>query len=493
MEKKKIIKIIGSGFSSLSAACFLAKDGFDVEIFEKNSHIGGRAQQLKKDGFVFDMGPTFYWMPDVIEEFFNKFDKKVSDYYDLKRLDPGYRIYFSENEFIDSSVDNEKLFAQFEKIEKGSSIFLKKFLKDSKTHYDIGVKDIIYKPALNPFELVKVETAVNVHKFLRSISREIRKNIKNEKLCQFLEFPVIFLGAKPSDIPAFYSFMNYADIELGTWHPMGGMYKLVEAMGDLAKSLGVKINTDSAVSKINISDSKVQSIVVKGDIIKTDVLLSGADYHHTELLMDKVFRNYSEAYWSKKTFAPSAVLFFIAFDKKIENVEQHSLFFDSDFNKHIDDIYSNPKWTDSPLFYASFPSISDSSLAPEGKESAIILIPIAPGISENKDKTEEYFENVITRLEEITNNSLRNHILFKETYSISDFVKDYNSYKGNAYGLANILLQTAFLRPKLKSKKLNNMFFTGQLTVPGPGVPPTIVSGEVVSKLIKKEFKNESF
>jgi len=485
-----IIKILGGGFSSLSASCYLAKMGYDVTIYEKNPTLGGRARQLKKDGFTFDIGPTWYWMPDVFERFFSDFGKKPSDYYTLKKLSPAYSVYFDTLDFVTIADNMDVITKTFEDIEKGSGKLLKEFIDEAKSNYDIAIKDLVYRPGESALELITPQTMLKVGQFFGNISKDIRKRFKNKKLIQILEFPVLFLGAKPSDTPSFYSFMNFADFGLGTWHPQNGMYSVVLAMEKLATELGVKIVTNANVSKINVENRIAESIVVNGETITADVILSGADYHHTETLLDKKYRNYTEQYWNRRTFAPSSLLFYVGFDKKIANTEHHTLFFDTDFDVHARDIYDNPKWPEKPLFYASFPSKTDKGSAPEGKEAGIFLIPLAPGIEDTQELRERYFDKIITRLEKLTNQEVKKNIIFKESFCLNDFVKEYNSYKGNAYGLANTLLQTAFLRPKLKSPKVKNLYFTGQLTVPGPGVPPALISGKPVAGLIEKYNTN---
>lgn len=483
---KKNIHIIGSGFSALAAACYLAKAGHDVTVFEKNSTVGGRARQLKKEGFTFDIGPTWYWMPDVFERFFADFGKKPSDYYELIKLSPAYQVYFGIRDFVTIADNLPEIINTFESIEKGSGRTLEKFMAEAKKNYDIAIKDLVYNPGVSPLELITLETAKKVGQFFSTISKEVRKRFKNDKLIQVLEFPVLFLGAKPSDTPAFYSFMNFADFGLGTWHPKNGMYSVVLAMETLAKELGVVVETNASVDKIIVENKVAIGIQVNGKKHFCDIVLSGADYHHTETLLDKKDRVYSESFWEKKTFAPSSLLFYIGFDKKIENVEHHTLFFDVSFEKHAEAIYDNPKWPEEPLFYASFPSKTDSSVAPSGKEAGIFLIPLAPGIEDTEAIRKKYFEKIITRFEKLTQQNIKNNILFMESFCVNDFIKDYNSFKGNAYGMANTLMQTAFLRPKLKSKKVENLYFTGQLTVPGPGVPPSLISGKLVSELIEK-------
>lgn len=487
---KKNIAIIGSGFSALAASCYLAQSGNTVTIYEKNSTIGGRARQFSKGGFTFDMGPTWYWMPDVFERFFADFNKKPSDYYSLQKLDPAYRVYFGKEDYITIEDTLEKIIIAFEKEEPGSSIKLKEFISKAQNNYNIAIKDLVYRPGVSPLELITPKTAAKIGQFFSTISKEVRSEFKNPRLISILEFPVLFLGAKPSRTPAFYNFMNYADFGLGTFHPKTGMFAVVEGMVSLARELGVVIKTDQNVEKISVKDKKAVGLLINGKEIEADIILSGADYHHTETLLSKEFRQYSEDYWDKKTMAPSALLFYVGFDKKIKNVAHHTLFFDVDFEAHSNAIYDLPEWPADPLFYASFPSKTEDCFAPIGKEAGTFLIPLAPGLDDIPELREEYFEKILTRLEELTGQEIKKHVIFKESYCINDFISDYNSYKGNAYGLANTLLQTAFLRPKLKSGKVENLFFTGQLTVPGPGVPPALISGKLAAGLIEKKLKN---
>ena len=484
----KTITIIGSGFSALAASCYLAQSGFQVTILEKNKTVGGRARQLIKEGFTFDIGPTWYWMPDVFEKFFADFDKKPSDYYALEKLNPAYEVYFDSLDSIKIPDNVSDIAAIFENEESGSAAHLNDFLESAKFNYDVAIKDLVYRPGVSFTELITPVTIKKVNQFFSSIRTKVRKNIKSHKLRQIMEFPVLFLGAKPSDTPSFYSFMNYADFGLGTWHPKGGMYEVIKAMVTLAVELGVKIETQQNVEKINVENGVVKSVVSNGVVIESDIVLSGADYHHTETLLDEKYRGYSENYWDKKVFAPSSLLFYVGFDKKIENVSHHTLFFDTDFDVHAKAIYDDPKWPEKPLFYASFPSKNDETVAPKGTEAGIFLIPIAPGIEDTPEIREKYFQNIISRFEVLTDQQVSENIIFKESFCVNDFVSDYNSYKGNAYGLANILTQTAFLRPKIISKKVENLYFTGQLTVPGPGVPPSLISGKIVSDLINKKF-----
>lgn len=487
----KKVTVLGAGIAGLSTASFLAKAGYDVTILEKNETIGGRARQFEVDGFVFDMGPSWYWMPDVFERFYNQFGYTTADFYDLKRLDPSYRIFWEDETDTDVPASEEKLFAWFEQMEPGSSENLKRFLKDAAYKYDVGMKDLVFKPGLSLLEFADPRVIKGLFKMhlLSSFSTYIRKYFKNEKILSLLEFPVLFLGATPEETPALYSLMNYADISLGTWYPMGGMYKFVEAFEKIAKEQGVKIHTNQEVVRFEYNGNRISKAITATDEWESDIFISGADYHHTDQKLLNGNANYTKKYWEKRTMAPSSLLFYLGVNKKIDHLEHHNLFFDEPFSKHAEEIYKDPKWPSAPLFYTCVPSKTDPHVAPEGSENIFLLVPIAPDLTDTEETRDHYFNLLMDRLEKRTGCNIREHIVYKKSYCISDFKNDYHAYKGNAYGLANTLKQTAILKPTLKNKKLKNMYYTGQLTVPGPGVPPSIISGEVVAKEIMKNFK----
>jgi len=495
---KKVV-IIGSGFAGLSAACFLAKAGYPVTVLEKQSAPGGRARQLIEDGFVFDMGPSWYWMPEVFERFFNCFGKKVSDYYQLKRLDPSYRIYWPEDK-MDVPANYEALKELFESIETGSAEKLDQFMAEAAYKYNVGINKLVHKPGRSLTEFLDAEVIQGVFKLdvFTNMKKHVGKYFKHPKLKEMMEFPVLFLGALPQQTPALYSLMNYADIKLGTWYPNGGMYKIVEGMYNLAKELGVQFQFDCNVSAINVNLGVAKSVtaqITANQQLSTsnydaDIVVGAADYHFVETkLLPENCRTYSAAYWHKRVMAPSCLLYYVGLNKKLDGVLHHTLFFDTDFEVHGNEIYTRPQWPTDPLFYVSTPSVTDDSVAPEGKENLFFLIPIAAGLEQDTAAVrDKYFDAIVTRFEARTGQTIKENIIYKKSYAVSDFVNDYNSFKGNAYGLANTLLQTAVLKPSIKSKKVSNLFYTGQLTVPGPGVPPSLISGEVVAKEIVKQF-----
>lgn len=483
------VAVIGSGFSGLSAACFLARDGFDVTVLEKNDSLGGRARKFSTQGFTFDMGPSWYWMPDVFEKFFESFGKKTSDYYTLQRLDPSYRVVFGADDQLDLPADFNALKKLFDDIDPGSGNQLEKFLKEAQFKYDIGLQQLAYKPGLSLAEFADttlIKGAVKLHVF-KSMAAYIRKFFKSSRLIQLLEFPVLFLGATPEKTPALYSLMNYADMKLGTWYPMGGMNKIIEGMTTLATSLGVRFECNATVEQITMNTVKAKGLQVNGKFSPYDYIVAGADYHHVEQqLLPKNVRRYSADYWRQRTLAPSSLIFYLGVNKQINGLRHHTLFFDEDFKQHAKEIYDQPQWPTAPQFYVSCTSKTDETVAPQGSENIFILIPVAPGLEDNETIREKYFGLVMDRLERHSGESIRDHIVFKRSYAHRDFVNDYNAFRGNAYGLANTLRQTANLKPSIINKKVSNLFYTGQLTVPGPGVPPSIISGQIVARELVK-------
>ncbi len=488
----KTVIVIGSGFAGLSAASFMAKDGWNVTVIEKNKTPGGRARQLKENGFTFDMGPSFYWMPDVFERYFAQFGKKVADYYSLHRLDPSYRIYWNDG-FIDIPADFEELKNVFETLEPGSSEKLENYLKGAAYKYEVGVNNLVYKPSRSVTEFMDWKTISGVFKLqvFSSIKSHISKYFNHPKLRQMMEFPVLFLGALPQDTPALYSLMNYADIKGGTWYPEGGMYSVVEGMYKLAVELGVQFRFEEEVTGITIKGNTANTVQTQRQLYSTDVIISGADYHFTETkLLPEEYRSYSPAYWAKRVMAPSCLMYYVGLNKKLKQFTHHSLFFDVPFEQHGNEIYKDPQWPAEPLFYVSVSSLSDDTVAPAGCENIVFLIPVASGLEgDSEELREKYFQQIVKRFEKYSGESILDSIIYKKTYSVSDFVSDYNSFKGNAYGLANTLRQTAIFKPSCQSKKVKNLFYTGQLTVPGPGVPPSLISGEVVAKQVNKIMK----
>ncbi|MBC7745713.1 MAG: phytoene desaturase [Flavobacterium sp.] len=490
--KKNQIAVIGSGFAGLAAAAMLSKQGYSVSVYEKNDQAGGRAGLWEQEGFSFDMGPSWYWMPEIFENFFNLFGKTVSNFYDLKRLDPGYRIYYSKDDIVDIPADMQELENLFEKLEPGSSGNLKKFLQQAEYKYKTGMGDYVFRPSHSILEYLDPQLLIESFRIqmLGNMSKHVRKYFKEPRLIKLLEFPVLFLGATPQKTPALYSMMNYADLALGTWYPMGGMHQIVQAMVDICIENGVQILYNQEVVGIPVTEGKAKGVITKQGHYLADMVIANADYQYVDQhLLEEPWRGYTAKYWESRTMSPSSLVYYLGLNKKIDGIMHHNLFFDEDFKLHAKEIYTTPCWPSKPLFYVSCTSKTDPSVAPENCENLFFLMPIAPGLRDDNETRERYYNLMIDRFEKVTGQAIRDSVIVKRSYAINDFISDYHSFKGNAYGLANTLAQTAFLKPKMRSKKVSNLFFTGQLTVPGPGVPPSIISGQVVAKEVDKYFQ----
>ena len=484
--------VIGSGFAGLAAATQLARRGYDVTVLEKNSVAGGRARVFKENGFTFDMGPSWYWMPDVFEEYFAQFGKQPSDYYDLVRLDPSYKVVFGPTEEMNLPADMAGLRSLFESVEPGSAARLDEFLRQAAYKYEVGIKDFVWKPSRKLSEFLSLKLLYDVTRLdvFQPFAAHVRKFFKDPRLLQLVEFPILFLGATAQKTPAMYSLMNYAEMTMGTWYPMGGMHEIVRGMVTLAEEMGVKVILNQNVRHISVKEGRADRVLTADATYEADIVVAGADYHHVDSqLLAEPYRNYGENYWDKRVMAPSSLLFYLGINKKVPKLTHHNLFFDEDFALHAEEIYESPKWPSRPLFYVSAPSKTDPSVAPEGSENLFVLIPVAPGLTDDTEEIrEKYYDLVMGRLEAYVGEPVRPQVVFKRSYAHSEFIADYNAFKGNAYGLANTLRQTALLKPSLKSRKVKNLYYTGQLTVPGPGVPPSLISGLVVAKEVEKEF-----
>ena len=491
--RKNTTAVIGAGFAGISAAAYLAQSGLSVNVYEKNEHAGGRARQLETDnGYTFDMGPSWYWMPDVFDKFFSDFGHKASDFYELELLDPGFTIVYGMDDVLDVPADFEALCSVFESIEKGSSDRLKVFLEEALFKYNVGINKLVYKPGLSILEFLDADLIKGVFKLqvFTSFSKHVRKFFTHPKLIALMEFPVLFLGAMPEDTPALYSLMNYAGLKLGTWYPKGGFGKVIEGMKLVAEEQGAKFHLGSPITSIRQAAEDKVSITTKSLTETYDGVIASADYHHVEeQLLKGGDNNYEEKYWDKRVLAPSCLIYYVGVTKKVDRLKHHTLFFDEDLKQHAIEIYKDPKWPAKPLFYVCCPSKTDNSVAPEGHENLFLLMPLAPDLEDTEELREKYFNVMMQRLEKYTGSDIIKHIDYKRSYCVADFKEDYNSYKGNAYGLANTLMQTANLKPSIRNKKITNLYYAGQLTVPGPGVPPSIISGNIAAKQLINHLK----
>jgi phytoene desaturase len=492
MTKK--IAVIGSGFSGLASATILAKKGYEVTVFEKNEQIGGRARSFQASGYTFDMGPSWYWMPDVFERYFSLFDKKAADFYELRLLDPGFRIFFGKNDTMDIPASLQGIYELFEREESGAAAKLEKFLSEAELKYKLAMDELVYMPSERISEFARFSIVGNLPRLhiFQSFRSHARKYFNSPRLQQLIGFPVLFLGGTTSNIPAMYSLMNYAAFNLSTWYPMGGFGKVTQAMTSIATDMGVQFRTGESVTGMNIKGRAVYQVHTPKGAYPCNGVIGSSDYQHTEGLLLPSYRNYKEAYWPKRVLAPSCLIFYLGISKKLPALQHHNLFFDEDLDRHAEEIYDHPQWPEKPLFYVCCTSKTDAGTAPQGHENLFVLMPLAAGLEDNDAIRAHYFKLIMERMEQVTGEQVHNHIDYQRSYCIKDFQADYNAYRGNAYGLANTLMQTAVMRPVLRNKKIKNLFYCGHLTVPGPGVPPALISGQIAARQLVKALNHES-
>jgi phytoene desaturase len=494
---KKVV-VIGAGFAGLSAACHLAKGGADVTVVERHEGPGGRARLWETDGFRFDMGPSWYWMPDVFERFFRAFGSEVSAHYTLKRLDPSYRIVWPGGAAWDLPAGVEPLKAFFEAQDPGAGAALDRFLRETGHIYQTAMAGPLFRPSLSFSEFADprlLGEAARLRLF-QTMATYARRFFPDPKLARAVEWPVLFLGAPATGTSALYSLMSYADMALGTWWPMGGMIRIIEGIRAVAEGLGVQFRFSERVEEIAVaaggggrSGDGVTGVRTDRGFIPADAVLASADYHHVEqaLLRDPAHRQHDAKYWATRTLSPSSLLFYLGVRGDLGPLPHHTLFFDEDMDRHMDAVYRSPRWPDAPLFYVSNPSVTDPSLAPEGSSNVFILVPLAPGLEDSDAERERIFATVLRRMEAHGVPKLEGRIVVKRSYAMRDFVDDYGALRGNAYGMANTLRQTGPLRPKLRSTRVRGLYFAGQLTVPGPGMPPSLISGELAASVLLRD------
>lgn len=488
---KKTVIIIGAGFGGLSAAAYLARDGYDVTVLEKNDQPGGRAMVMKKLGYTFDLGPSWYMMPDVFDDFFADFGKKPSDYYQLKRLNPSYRVYTNKDKHDVSSQKDGGL-QLFDDLEPGSADKVRKLLAETNKEYDLIRGHLLDKSYTSFKDLANTKALSFVKKpsLIRSYHNRVKKTVKNKDLQQILEFMVVFMGGSPQTIPALYSLLAHVDFNLGIWYPVGGFSAVVRGFEALCKELGVTFRYNAEVTRIETVQGHALAVYVGKERLTADIIIVNADYHFAETkLLDTAHRTYSEKYWQKKTMSPSGLLIFLGVNKKVPGLLHHTMFFDANWHNHFKQVFKTHTWVTRPLFYVCTPSKSDPTVVPKGKENIFILVPTAVGLKVDNTMRADLVSSVISRMEERMGTKFAGNIELQEVKGIDYFEDTFNAYKGNSFGLAHTLNQTANLRPRMQSKKVSNLFYVGQFTNPGTGVPIVILSGKVVAQLINKKIQ----
>lgn len=483
--------VIGSGFGGISAAALLAKDGYEVTVIEKNEQLGGRASVYSSEGFNFDMGPSWYLMPDVYENFFAEFGKKPEDFFVLERLDPSYRIFFGGEKTVDVVADLEKNYELFEGFEEGGGQKLKEYLKSSKEMYDFSIEEMLYRDYTSILDFLSGKLIFKGYKLKiwENLQHYVNNKFKSDEARKILQYSIGFLGSSPQNTPSFYHIMSHIDLEMGVWYPQGGMRKVVSSMVDLAESYGVKFILNQPVKAIQVEKNIAKNVLTDKSSYEADVVLVNADYPHCEMeLLDEKYQTYNPDYWDKKVMAPSAFVAYLGVNRKVEKLAHHNLFLEKDWESGFETLFDPKKatWPGRPSYYVNVPSKTDKSAAPPGKESLFILVPLAPGLEDTTELRENLYNKIMDDLEEKIDDKIREDVVVKRIFALTDFKDRYNAYKGTALGLSHTLLQTALWRPAHMSKKVDNLYYSGHYTHPGIGVPMTLISSHIVAEEIKE-------
>ena len=508
MSNKSAI-IIGSGFGGLGSACLLAKAGYDVTVLEKNEMVGGRASVFsvaknrygkwavlpekktpgrKPNSFKFDMGPSWYLMPDVFEHFFELIGEDVHKYLNLKKLSPSYRIFYKdEDKQVDIYSDLKKDLKTVEKIESGAGAALTQYLDQAGYQYGVAKDRFMYKNYDSIRDFFTKEMAVEGRKLsvLSNMDKHVRKYFKTDAMQKIMQYPLVFLGSSPYNTPAIYNIMSHIDFNMGVYYPQGGIYEIVKALESIARKHGVKFKLKTPVKKILVEHGKAVGVrLANGKELRADIVISNADIHHTEQqLLDEQYRTKSKRYWSKRTLAPSALIMYLGVKGKLPNLTHHNLLFSKDWKHNFAEIFDKPQWPSDPSLYVCNPSKTDPSVAPDGHENLFVLVPIAPGLTYTTKELKKYADKILKTMEtEMNMPDLRDNIVFQRLFSVKDFADRYNSLQGTALGLAHTLKQTAVFRPNNISKKVKNLYYVGAGTNPGIGMPITLISAELMYK-----------
>jgi len=489
MKRKKIV-VIGAGLGGLSTAALLAREGFPVTLLEKNDSPGGRARTFCADGFRFDMGPSWYLMPEVFQRFFEEFGKTPEDYYRLHRLDPSYRMVFGRDDVVDVSADLDQNHRLFGRLEKGGEAKFSKFLAQSRVLYDLSMSEFVYKEFRTLFDYFspRVINAGVSPRVFGSMDSYVARYFKNDRARKLLEYSIVFLGGNPKKTPAMYSMLSHVDFNLGVWYPSGGLHSVVQALVSLCQELGVEMHLSCEVTGIDVQRGRVSGVRTVNGSCQADMVIVNSDYAHAETqLLAPQYQTFPRSYWKKKTIAPSAFILYLGLDQKIKNLQHHNIMVALDWKEHFQAIFDSPSWPDKPSYYVCVPSKTDPSVAPEGNENLFILVPVASGLEDPDGLRDAYADKMLRDLEANTGEELISHIVTRRIFSQRDFSSDYNAYQGTALGLAHTLGQTALFRPSHRSKAVQGLYYTGQYTHPGIGVPMTIISSTITRNIISRQ------
>ncbi|MGC4047153.1 MAG: phytoene desaturase family protein [Armatimonas sp.] len=489
MADTKSAIVVGGGIGGLGAACLLAKKGYKVQLFEKNPNLGGVANTFSAEGFTFDMGPSWYLMPDVFENFFNLLGEHVEDHLTLRKLGPSYKIFFKDKDrAVELYSDLERDIPTLEAIEPGCGKALRTYLEKSKFQYDIALEGFVYKNYDTVFDFFNAQTMVQGSKLkvFQKMNKYVESYFSTDEVQKIMEYQLVFLGSSPYDTPALYNIMSHIDFNMGVYYPMGGIHEIPKALANIARKNGAELYPASPVSKILTRNGRAYGVrLASGEEHRADLVVCNANIRHAESLLEPTERQFDDAYWESRTLAPSAFILFLGVEGRCPTLTHHNLIFSQDWRANFAEIFDNPVWPTDPSLYVCAPSITDPTVAPEGCENLFVLVPMAPGMTATDEQLEAYAQKTLTTMEKVMDiPNLRERIKYQRIFWAKDFIENYNNYKGTALGLAHTLNQTAILRPNNISKKVKDLYFVGANTNPGIGMPICLISAELAYKRI---------
>ncbi len=485
--------IVGAGFGGLAAAALLARDGADVTVLEKNEQAGGRASVHSDAGFTFDMGPSWYLMPDVFERFFAEFGRTPADFVELKRLDPSYRIFFGDGTMVDIPAETEKTIALFDTFEDGGGEKLRRYLRSAESLYTLTMQDLLYRDYRSVLDFVSGRLLFQGPKLLSSfehLDRFVGRYFESDYARKIVQYSIGFLGGAPSNTPALYHIMSHIDLTLGVFYPEGGIRAVVDSVRRLGEEHGVEFRYNEPATRVVVKDDRAVAVETPEGRYPADVVLVNADYAHAELsLLDVASRTYDAEYWAKRVLAPSAMVLYLGLDRKVEGLAHHTLLLEKDWEQGFETLFDPAKmaWPENPSYYVNVPSKTDTTAAPPGGEALFVLVPLAPGLPDTPERRQALRDRLLSHLEETLGEPIRDAIVTERCFALDDFTERYNAYRGTALGLSHTLFQTALWRPAHRSRKVANLYYSGQYTHPGIGVPMTLISSQIVAREIKKE------
>ena len=488
------VTVVGGGIGGLSAACYLADAGADVTVVERNSQLGGVAGRLELEGFVFDTGPSWYMMPETFERFFGFFGRSPSDYYELERLDPQYRVFFTDGDQLDITPDVDRTRRLFESYEPGAGDALEEYLDSAARTFDIGMERFVYTDRSRLRDLIdpSIVRAAPALGHLGSMQSFVDEYFEHPKLQQLLQYTLVFLGSSPHNTPSLYHLMAHVDFERGVYYPEGGMYSLIEAMVALGERLGVDYRTDFEVSALEPRADGIRVVGPENHV--ADHVIANANPSHVEReLLPAGAVDREPSYWDDRTYGPSAYMLYLGVEGDAEPLEHHTLVFPPDWDPHFEAIFDEPAWPDRPAYYLSVASKTDPTVAPDGHHAIVILVPVAPGLDDSPAKRAAFREQVLADLADQTGVDLRNRIVAEESVCVSEFADRFHTPDGTALGLAHTLGQTGPLRPAHHAPGVDRLYYTGAFTSPGVGVPMAVISGEHAAAAVARDVDDSPF